>query len=160
MNMMITVVLRVLLYLSLAFMVFDFVRVEQQFDLMARGYTNGFTTTIIDWPGWVFIAVTGLLVVLNIVQVVMTARNRHAHTKEYILPEYDVRDERAVANTGKAVRIAFVTVLVVSFFVIGSYMIIPTYYLDYVWYPMFSTAAIPVAGLLSYLVSYQVLHSR
>lgn len=160
MNMSITVLLRILFFASFALMVYDFVRLEQQFELMERGYTEGFSTYIVNWPGKLFLVLTILLLVVNVIQFIVLRKRKHAHLKEYILPEYDVADERSVEITGKAVRIAFVFILLYSFLVIGSYMLIPNYFLDYVWYPMFTTASIPILGLLVYLISYRVLFAK
>jgi len=160
MNMSLTVILRALLYASLAFMVYDFVRVQQQFELMNRGYIDGFSVYINKLPGQLFIVFTIILLLMNVVQLIVVKKNKQAKIKDYILPEYDVSDERSVEVTGKAVRISFVFILVYSFFILGSYMFIPNYFLDYVWYPMFSTASIPIVGLIIYLVSFRVIYSR
>lgn len=160
MNMSLTVILRVLLYASLAFMVYDFVRVQQQFELMSRGYIDGFSVYISNWPGQLFIVTTIILLIVNVIQLIIVIKNKQAKVENYILPEYDVSDERSVEVTGKSVRISFVFILLYSFFVLGSYMFIPNYFLDYVWYPMFSTASIPIVGLIVYLISFKVLYSR
>lgn len=160
MNMYLTVILRSLLYVSLAFMVYDFVRIEQQFELMSRGYTDGFSMYINNWSGKFFIVITIILFFVNVIQLIVVKKNKNAKTKEYILPEYDVADERSVEVTGKSVRISFVFILIYSFFILGSYMFIPNYFLDYVWYPMFTTASIPVIGLIVYLISFKVLYTR
>lgn len=160
MNMSMTVLLRILFFTSFALMVYDFVHVEQQFELIARGYTEGFSTYIVNWPGKLFLALTIILLIVNVIQFMVVRKKKHAHIKEYILPEYDVGDERSVEITGKAVRIAFVFILLYSFFVIGSYMFVPNYFLDYAWYPMFTTASIPILGLLIYLISYRVLFAK
>ena len=55
----------------------------------------------------------------------------------FLAAEYDVSDERAVQITHKAVSNAFVFILVYSFFIVGSYMFIPNYFVDYIWYPLF-----------------------
>ena len=157
MNMSLTVLLRSLLYAALACMVYDFVKVEQQFELMNRGYTDGFSVYINNWSGKLFIIITIILVLLNIFQLIIVRKNKNAKIRDYILPEYDVSDERSVEITGKSVRIAFVFILIFSFFILGSYMFIPNYFLDYVWYPIFSTASIPIVGLIVYLISYKFL---
>lgn len=160
MNMYLTVILRCLLYASLAFMVYDVVRVEQQFELLGRGYIDEFSVYISNWPGQVVFVITIILLVVNIIQLIVVKRNKQAKVKEYLLPEYDVSDERSVETTGKAVRIAFVFILLYSFIIIGSYMFVPNYFLDYVWYPMFSTASIPIIGLIVYLISFKILYYR
>jgi len=160
MNMSLTVILRALLYASLAFMVYDFVKIQQQFELMKRGYLDGFSVYISKLPGQLFIVITIILLLLNVIQLVVVKKNKQAKIKDYILPEYDVSDERSIEVTGKAVRISFVFILFYSFFILGSYMFIPNYFLDYVWYPMFSTASIPIVGLIIYLVSFRVIYSR
>lgn len=160
MRMYVTVMIRVLLYVSLAFMVYDFVKLEQQFALMERGYTDGFSTYVTTVPGKIFVLMALLLLVVNIVDIILVKKNRHANWKAYIIPEYDVRDERSVEITGKAVRMAFAFILVYAFFVIGSYLFVPNYFLDYVWYPMMTTASIPIVGLLTYVITFKVLFAR
>lgn len=161
MKMYMTVMLRCLLFVSLAWMVYDVVSIEQQFELMERGYTDGFTIYIWNkWPGQLFMVVTGILLLLNIIQLIAARKNKKAKAEDYILPEYDTSDERTTEITGRAVRIAFASVLLSSFFILGSYMLVPNYFLDYVWYPMFLTAAIPVIGLVVYLLSFRILYSR
>ncbi|MFC4025536.1 hypothetical protein ACFOUV_17285 [Oceanobacillus longus] len=155
-----TVILRSLLYVSLAIMVYDFVKVEQQFELLRRGYINEFSVSIGNQAGLVFVVITIILAIMNVIQLLVMKKNKQAKVEDYMLPEYDSSDERSVEITGKAVRFAFVFVLLYSFLVLGSYMFIPTYFLDYVWYPMFTTASIPVVGLIAYLISFKVIYSR
>ncbi|KAA0965215.1 hypothetical protein FQ087_02575 [Sporosarcina sp. ANT_H38] len=76
------------------------------------------------------------------------------------MTEYDVSDERAVPITHKTVSIAFVFIVVYSFFIIGSYMFIPSYFVEYIWYPLFTTASIPIVGLLTYLISFKALQHK
>lgn len=160
MSMYITVFLRIALFVSLAVMVFDFLRVEQLFIQMERGFIDGFSMTIVSWPGHVMITLAILCVIANIIQLVLVTRNKHAKKRALISFEYDVSDERAVENTRKAVSWAFSILLVYSFLILGSYMMIPNYFVDYIWYPLFTTASIPIVGLLTYLVSYKVLQFR
>lgn len=160
MSMYISVILRCLLYVSLALMVYDFVRVEQYFEMMGRGYIDGFSVYISTWRGTFFLVSSILLVIANIIQFVLVKKNKNAQIKEYILPEYDVADERSVEVTGKAVRYAFVFILLFTFLLLGSYMFIPNYFLDYPWYPIFTTASIPVLGLIIYLLTFKYFHAR
>ncbi len=156
-----TVILRILLYISLAIMVYDVVRLEQQFELLGRGYIDEFAVNIGgNQVGHVFIVITIILVIMNVIQLVVKKKDKQAKVEDYILPEYDASDERSVEITGKAVRFAFVFILVYSFIILGSYMFVPTYFLDYVWYPMFTTASIPVVGLIVYLISFKILYSH
>ncbi|WP_255639758.1 hypothetical protein [Aquibacillus saliphilus] len=155
-----TVILRSLLYVSLAVMVYEFVRVEQYFELLGRGYIDGFSVNIGNQAGQIFVVITIILVILNVLQLLVMKKNKQAKVEDYILPEYDASDERSVEITGKSVRFAFVFVLLYSFLILGSYMFVPNYFLDYVWYPMFTTASIPVVGLIVYLISFKVLYSR
>lgn len=160
MNMYVTVFLRIALFVSLAVMVFDFLRVEQLFIQMERGFIDGFSVTIVSWPGHVMIGVAILVAIANIIQFVLVRKNKHAHKQAFISFEYDVSDERAVENTRKAVSWAFSILLVYSFLIIGSYIMIPNYFVDYIWYPLFTTTSIPIVGLLAYLVTYKVLQFR
>ena len=57
MSMYITVFLRIMLLLSLAVMVFDYLRVEQLFIQMERGFIDGFEVFINRWPGFIFIII-------------------------------------------------------------------------------------------------------
>ncbi|MGD6801906.1 hypothetical protein ACQCVK_19925 [Rossellomorea vietnamensis] len=154
------VLLRSLLFVSLAIMVYDVVWIQQQFELMGRGYIEGFSANVSTLMGQVFIVITIILVILNVIQMFAMKKKRQAKVEDYILPEYDASDERSVEITGRAVRIAFGFILLSSFLLLGSYMLVPTYFLDFVWYPMFTTAAIPIIGLAAYLISFKVLYSR
>ncbi|TQR17948.1 hypothetical protein [Psychrobacillus soli] len=160
MRMYITVLLRCLLYVSLALMVYDYVRIDMYFEMMGRGYIDEFSVYVSTWRGTFCLIVAILLVVINIIDFIVVKKNKHAHMKEYILTEYDVADERAVVVTGKAVRFAFVFILFYTFLLIGSYMFIPNYFLDYPWYPIFTTASIPVFGLIIYLVTFKYFHAK
>ena len=154
-------VLRILLYVSLATMVIFYVTVEQNVLLMVRGYEEGFEVTF--GPkiyGNVFLIIGFTLIIANLIQFWKIRKTKHVRLEDYILPEYDVSDERARDITGRAVKYAFGAILLYSFFALGSYMVIPEYFLDYMWYPMAITASIPIIGLLVYYVSYQVLVRR
>ncbi|WP_042220673.1 hypothetical protein [Oceanobacillus manasiensis] len=157
-----TVILRSLLFVSLAVMVYDSVRVEQKFELLGRGYIDGFSVNISNQAGIIFLVIFILFFILNVIQIVVMKRNKskQAKVEDYLLPEYDTSDERAVDITGRAVRFSFGFILMYTFIILGSYMFIPTYFLDYVWYPMFSTASIPVFGLIVYLISFKILYAR
>lgn len=153
--------LRVMLYVSLATMVIFYVTVEQNVLLMVRGYEEGFEVTF--GPrifGEIFLLIGFILVVANLIQFWKIRKTKHVRLEDYILPEYDVSDERARDITGRAVKYAFGAILLYSFFALGSYMVIPEYFLDYMWYPMAITASIPIVGLLVYYVSYQILVRR
>ncbi|MCZ2258026.1 hypothetical protein [Sporosarcina sp. G11-34] len=156
MSMYVTVFLRIMLFVSLAVMVFDFLRVEQLFIQMERGYIDGFTVDIITWPGYVVIAVMTIFFIANIIQLILVKKNKNANKYAFLTIEYDVSDERAVENTRKAVSWAFVIILTYSFLILGSYMFVPNYFVDYIWYPLFTTASIPIVGLLTYLITYKV----
>jgi len=155
--MYITILLRIAFFASLSLMVFDFLRVEQLFIQMDRGFIDGFSTNIIQWPGYIFIIIAVLLLLANIVQVIRVKKNKNSILSAFTTPEYDVSDERTVLNTQKAVSYAFSVILIYSVLMIGSYMLIPNYFVDYVWYPLFTTASIPVVGLLVYLITYKIL---
>ncbi|WP_391115763.1 hypothetical protein [Psychrobacillus sp. L3] len=90
----------------------------------------------------------------------MVKKKKHAQIKDYIIPEYDVQDERAVVITGKAVRYAFVFILLYIFLMLGSYKFIPDYFLDYPWHHIFTTASIPVFGLIIYLLTFKYFYAR
>lgn len=160
MNMYVTVFLRIMLFVSLAVMVYDFLRVEQLFIQMERGYIDGFDVYIVTWPGQVMISITILFVIANIIQLVLVMKKKNANRRAFLSFEYDVSDERTVENTRKAVSWAFSILLIYSFPIIGSYMLVPNYFLDYIWYPLFTTASIPIVGLLTYLITYKVLQYK
>lgn len=160
MSMYITVFLRIMLLLSLAIMVFDYLRVEQLYIQMDRGFIDGFEVFITRWPGFIFIIIVILFVIINTIQFILVRKNKHSILNAFLAVEYDVSDERAVQITHKAVSNAFVFILVYSFFIVGSYMFIPNYFVDYIWYPLFTTVSIPIVGLLTYLISFKVLQHK
>lgn len=155
-----TVLLRILLFLSFAIMVFDYLRVEQLFIQMERGFINEFSVQIIEWPGYVFITIFLFFLLMNIVQYTKAYRNKHTQLKAMLTPEYDVSDERNLENTRKATSIAFVFMLTYSFLALGSYMLVPNYFVDFIWYPLAITASIPIIGLASYYISYKTFEYR
>lgn len=160
MSMYITVFLRIMLLLSLAVMVFDYLKVEQLVIQMDRGYIDGFEVFITRWPGFIFIIIVILFVIINTIQFILVRKNKHSVLNAFLAVEYDVSDERAVQITHKAVSNSFVFILVYSFFIVGSYMFIPNYFVDYIWYPLFTTVSIPIVGLLTYLISFKVLQHK
>ncbi|MFJ7934909.1 hypothetical protein [Sporosarcina sp. NPDC096371] len=160
MSMYIMVFLRIMLLVSLAFMVFDFLKVEQLFIQMDRGFIDGFEVYITRWPGYIAMTFTALFVIANLIQLFRVWKNKRSVMNAFLAPEYDVSDERAVQNTHKAVSLAFAVLLLYAFLIIGSYMYIPNYFVDYIWYPLFTTASIPIVGLLTYLITYKVLQFK
>lgn len=160
MRMYLTVLLRCLLYVSLALMVYDFVRIEQYFEMLGRGYIDGFSIYVSTWRGTFLLVVGIVLAIVNIIDWIIVKKKKHAQIKEYIISEFDVSDERTVEVTGKAVRYAFVFILFYTFLLLGSYMFIPNYFLDYPWYPVYTTASIPILGLIIYLATFKYFHAR
>ncbi|OZS78090.1 hypothetical protein CF394_07600 [Tetzosporium hominis] len=161
MKVTLTTLLRVMLYASLAVMVTYYVTAEQSALLMVRGYEEGFDVTL-GPPiyGQLFLLVTFTLLIVNVIQLWKVRKSKTIRLEDYILPEYDVSDERARDITGRAVKYAFGAILLYSFFALGSYMYIPQYFLDYMWYPFMITASIPIVGLIVYYTSYKVLLAR
>jgi hypothetical protein len=157
MRIYITIFLRIMLFVSLAVLVFDYLRVEQLFIQMERGFIDDVSVRVIKWPGYVFISVVVLLMATEIIRFFQVRKNKNSILSAYLTSEYDVADERAVANTHKAVSLAFVVILTYSFFMIGSYLFIPNYFIDHIWFPLFTTASIPIVGLLTYLITYKGL---
>lgn len=157
MKIYITIILRIMLFVSLALMVFDYLRVEQLFIQMERGIIDEIYLGVNTWPVYVFVSVVVLLIANEIIQFFQVRKNKNSILSAYLTAEYDVSDERAVANTHKAVSLAFVVILTYSFFMIGSYLFIPNYFIDHIWFPMFTTASIPIVGLLAYLITYKGL---
>lgn len=160
MRMYMMVFLRIMLLVSTAVMVFDYLKVQQLFIQMERGFIDGFEVYISPWPGYVFLTFTALFFIANLIQLFRVWKNKRSVMNSFMVPEYDVSDERAIQNTHKAVSFAFAILLTYSFLIIGSYMYIPNYFVDYIWYPLFTTASIPIIGLLTYLISYKVLQAK
>ncbi|XKH49811.1 hypothetical protein LG275_09230 [Chryseomicrobium palamuruense] len=161
MKVTLTTLLRIMLYLSLATMVIFYVTAEQRALLAIRGYEEGFTV-VLGPPifGQIFLVIVFTLLLVNLIQLWKVRKSKTIRIEDYILPEYDVSDERAREITGRAVKYAFVAILLYSFFALGSYMYIPEYFLDYMWYPIAVTASIPIVGLIVYYSSYKILHLR
>lgn len=160
MKMYITVSLRILLFIATAWVVYDYLRVEQLFIQMERGFIDEFSVEVVTWPGIVFIISVILLILTISIQFFLVIKNKNSVLKAYYTPEFDVSDERAVENSQKSVGLAFSVILVYSFFILGSYMFLPNYFVDHIWYPMFTTASIPIVGLLIYLMTYKALARR
>ncbi len=149
-----------MLFISLSVMVYDYLKLEQSFIQMERGFIDGFSMYISPWPGNFFLITTLLFLLANIVIMINVWRNKNADKRSFLTFEYDVSDERAVGNTRKAVSHAFSILLIYSLLMIGSYMYIPNYFVDHIWYPLFTTASIPIVGLISYFIVYKVLQYK
>lgn len=157
MRIYITIFLRIMLFVSLAFLVYDYLKVEQLLIQMERGIIHEIYLGVNTWPVYVFIGVVLLIIANEIIQFFHVRKNKNSILSAYLTPEFDVSDERAVENTHKAVSLAFVVILTYSFFMLGSYLFIPNYFIDHIWFPMFTTASIPIVGLLTYLITYKGL---
>ncbi|MBB4824203.1 hypothetical protein HNO89_001425 [Sporosarcina luteola] len=160
MRMYVAVFLRIMLFISTSLLVYDFLVIEQNFIKMERGFTSGFEVYISPWPGYIFVGSALFFLIANLLQYLSVRRDKKSDIKAFMSFEYDVSDERAVANTRKAVSIAFALLLVYSLLMIGSYMSIPNYFVDHIWFPLFTTASIPIFGLLVYLIAYKVLQYK
>ncbi|WP_336823434.1 hypothetical protein [Sporosarcina sp. USHLN248] len=156
MKVTIAVFLRAMFLISTALMVYDYIKIEQYFIQMERGIIDGFEVYISPFYGNLFAVVSVLFLLANIIQLIVVKRNKNAEVKSFLTFEYDVTDERTVDITRKSVSYAFAVLLIYSLIVIGSYMFIPNYFLDYPWYPIFATASIPIVGLITYLISFKV----
>ncbi|MGE7543279.1 hypothetical protein [Sporosarcina newyorkensis] len=64
-NVFLAVSLRILLFVALAVMVFDFLRVEQLFIQMDRGLLDGFSVDISNWPGYMLLGILFLFIIAN-----------------------------------------------------------------------------------------------
>ena len=160
MGVYVAVFLRIMLFISTSALVYDFLVLEQNFIKMERGFITEFSVYISPWPGNFFIISSVIFLIANIIQYIVVRRNKNSDIKAFLSFEYNVSDERAVAITRKAVSIAFALLLVYSLLMIGSYMHIPNYFVDHIWYPLFTTASIPIFGLLTYLISYKILEYK
>lgn len=156
-NVYLAVGLRILLFVSLAVMTFDFLKTGQLFILMDRGYLDSFSVMINNWPGYLMLAVLVLFVLANALHFLRLRKIKNTDIRDFITFEYDATDERSIAHTRKAVSYAFSGILIYSFFMIGSFMFIPNYFLDHIWYPLFAVASIPISGLIIYTISFTVL---
>ncbi|MBY0223117.1 hypothetical protein ABZ756_05035 [Mammaliicoccus sciuri] len=156
-NVFLAVSLRILLFVALAVMVFDFLRVEQLFIQMDRGLLDGFSVDISNWPGYMLLGILFLFIIANLLHFWRLRKQTNTDIRDFFTFEYDATDERAIDHTRKAVSYAFSGLLIYSFFVIGSFMFIPNYFLDHIWFPVFAVASIPISGLLIYAVSFTVL---
>ncbi|GKV54543.1 hypothetical protein NCCP2222_04900 [Sporosarcina sp. NCCP-2222] len=160
MGMYVAVFLRIMLFISTSLMVYDFLVIQQNFIKMERGFITEFSVYISPWPGYFFIGSALFFLIANIIQYIFVRRDKKSDIKAFMSFEYNVSDERAVVNTRKAVSIAFALLLVYSLLMIGSYLYIPNYFVDHIWFPLFTTASIPVFGLLVYLISYKILEYK
>lgn len=161
MKVTLTTILRVLLFVVMATMVSYMVTLRQKVMLMERGYEDGFDVAIGPPIYGTLFLITGItLIAVNLVDIWKIRKKKAIRIEDYLLPEYDASDERARDITGRSVKFAFVAILVYSFLALSSYIYIPEYFLDYMWYPMVITASIPIVGLLVYYASYQVLVRR
>lgn len=161
MKVAVTTILRILVFVLMAFMASNIVTNRQALILAERGYEEWFTITIgPQIYGTVFLLLAFTLIGLNVLDIWKIRKKKSVRIEDYLLPEYGASDERARDITGRSVKFAFVAILFYSFMALYSYIHIPEYFLDYMWYPMAITASIPIIGLIVYYASYQVLVRR
>ena len=80
---------------------------------------------------------------------------------EIVIPEMNLNDdERDAEITGKSAKAAFSVIIVATFVVLAFFALVIPYLDDPLPYSVFTIAALPIIGLLTYFITYRVLYSR
>ena len=81
--------------------------------------------------------------------------------RELVIPEMNLNDdEREAEITGKSAKVAFSVIIIATFLVLAFFVLVIPYLNNPLPYSVFTIAALPMIGLLTYFITYRVLYSR
>jgi len=163
-NMSISIVLRILLIISFALLAFMQVKDIQLSDMFFNKQIsyeyykkNDINTSLYG----LFFAV---LTVINswFTQYLSKKRNNgRILMNEIVIPEMNLNDdEREAEITGKSAKAAFSVIIVATFIVLAFFALVIPYLDNPLPYSVFTIAALPIIGLLTYFITYRILYAR
>ena len=81
--------------------------------------------------------------------------------REIVIPEMNLNDdEREAEITGKSAKTAFSVIIFATFFVLAFFALVIPYLDNPLPYSVFTIAALPIIGLITYYITYRVLYLR
>lgn len=163
-NLTITIILRILLIISFALLAFMQVKHSQLSDMLLNKeityefyLENDINTGLY---GLIFVVLA--MINSSYTQYLSKKRNNgRILMKEIVIPEVNlVDDERESEITGKSAKAAFSVIIVATFVMLAAFAVFIQHLDNALSYAVFAIAALPIIGLLTYLISYKVLYSR
>ncbi|TQR17949.1 hypothetical protein [Psychrobacillus soli] len=163
-TLLITIILRILLIISFAVHVFPSMKSSQLSKMLMNKQIsydfyveNGIYSNYYSIPFFI-------LVLLNVWFTYFNSKKRNNGRilmKEIVIPEVNLDDdERESEITGKSAKVAFSVIIVFSFLLLSLFPMATTFFDELIAYSVFAVAALPIIGLLTYLITYKVLYSR
>lgn len=163
-TLLITIILRILLIISFAVHMFPSVKSSQLSKMLMNNQIsyefyveNNIHSIYYSIPFFI-------LVLLNAWFIYSNSKKRNKGRilmKEIVIPEVNLDDdERESEITGRSAKAAFSVVIVCSFLLLSIFPMATTFFGELIAYSVFAVAALPIVGLLTYLITYKVLYSR
>ncbi|WP_391115762.1 hypothetical protein [Psychrobacillus sp. L3] len=163
-NLSIAIILRILLIISLALHILTSVKSAQLSEMLRNKeisydfyMENDINTTYYTIP---FL----ILVLLNTWFANFSSKKRNNGRilmKEIVIPEMNLEDdERESVITGNSAKAALSVIIVATFVMLVSFPLATTLFDDVITYSVFTIAALPIIGLLTYFITYKMLYSR
>lgn len=163
-TLLITIILRILLIISFAVHMFPSVKSSQLSKMLMNNQIsyefyveNNIHSIYYSIPFFI-------LVLLNAWFIYSNSKKRNKGRilmKEIVIPEVNLDDdERESEITGRSAKAAFSVVIVCSFLLLSIFPLATTFFGELIAYSVFAVAALPIVGLLTYLITYKVLYSR
>lgn len=163
-TLLITIILRILLIISFAMHMFPSVK-SSQLSKMLMNKQISYDYYVANHVYSIYYSIPFLiLVLLNVWFTYFNSKKRNNGRilmKEIVIPEINLDDdERESEITGKSAKAAFSVVIVFSFVILSLFPLAITFFDELTAYSVFTVAALPIIGLVTYLITYKVLYSR
>lgn len=160
----ITIILRILLIISFAILVFMQVKATQLSQLfLNKEISYEYYKEHDINNGW-FTVIFLVLAMINSMYTQYISKKRNNGRilmKEIVLPEVNLdNDERELEITGKSAKAAFSVIIVATFIMLTIFTLVIPYLENPLPYSVFLIAALPIIGLLAYFIAYKVLYAR
>ncbi|MFJ7972323.1 hypothetical protein [Psychrobacillus sp. NPDC096389] len=163
-TLLITIILRILLIISFAVHMFPSVK-SSQLSKMLMNNQISYEFYVENNTHSIYYSIPFfILVLLNAWFIYSNSKKRNKGRilmKEIVIPEVNLDDdERESEITGRSAKAAFSVVIVCSFLLLSIFPMATTFFGELIAYSVFAVAALPIVGLLTYLITYKVLYSR
>jgi hypothetical protein len=157
------IVLRILSIVVIAIAVYNYFRLEEYILLLDNGqispeeynkFINGIKIYLYTLP--IFFVIDGIF---NW-DTKKKRRDRKISLREYAMFEFNYPDERESVLTGKSAKVALATIIYYTAIILVLFMFLTDMFNTKPWFLIFTTASIPVVGLIAYLISYRHYYSN
>ncbi|MER2079215.1 hypothetical protein [Psychrobacillus psychrotolerans] len=159
-----SIVLRILLIISFALVAFMQVKATQ----LSEMFLNNEISFEYYKENEINTSVYGLIfVILTLINSWYTnylskkRNNGRILMREIVIPEMNLNDdEREAEITGKSAKAAFSVIIIATFIVLAFFALVIPYLDNPLPYSVFTIAALPIIGLLTYYITYRLLYLR